>query len=62
MFITSLVVQMVKNPPALQETWVRSLVGKMPWRAWQPTPVFFPHGQEPGRYNPWGCKESDMTQ
>ena len=25
MFITSLVVQMVKNPPALQETWVLSL-------------------------------------
>ena len=25
MFITSLVVQMVKNPPAMQETWVLSL-------------------------------------
>ena len=30
---------MVKNPPAVQETWV----GKNPWRrAWQPTPVFLP--------------------
>ena len=26
----SLVAQMVKNPPAMQETWVRSLVGKIP--------------------------------
>ena len=25
MFITSLVVQMVKNPPTMQETWVLSL-------------------------------------
>ena len=24
-FLTSLVAQMVKNPPAMQETWVRSL-------------------------------------
>ena len=34
MFITlsnaSLVVQLVKNPPAMQETWVRSLGGKDP--------------------------------
>ena len=28
----SLVAQMVKNPPAMQETWVQSLVGKIPWR------------------------------
>ena len=51
---------MVKNPPAIQETWVLSLgwkdpwVGKMPWRrAWQPTPVFLPGEppwtEEPGR-------------
>ena len=42
----------VKNSPAMQEmqeTWVRSWVGKIFWRrVWQPTPVFFPgesHGQ-----------------
>ena len=35
----SLVAQTVKNPPAMQETWV----GKTPWRrAWQTTPVFVP--------------------
>ena len=28
----SLVAQMAKNPPAMQETWVQSLVGKIPWR------------------------------
>ena len=40
---------MVKNVPAMQETQVRSLVGKITWRRkWQPTPVFLPgefHGQ-----------------
>ena len=41
--------QMVKNLPAMRETWVRSLGGEDPWRrAMQPTPVFSPgesHGQ-----------------
>ena len=43
----SLVAQLVKNLPTMQETWVRSLGGKVPWRReWQPTPVFlgFPVG------------------
>ena len=41
--------------------------GKIPWRrAWQPTPVFLP-GESQGQrnlvgYNPWGCRESDMTE
>ena len=42
-----LVVQTVKNLPAMQETWVQSLGGEDPWRRkWQPTPVFlgFPCG------------------
>ena len=31
--------QMVKNLPAMQETWV----GKIPWRReWQTSPVFLP--------------------
>ena len=39
----SLVVQLVKNPPAMQETWVWSWVGKIPWRRERlPTPVFWP--------------------
>ena len=36
---TSLVAQLVKNPPAMQETWV----GKIPWRRKRlPIPVFWP--------------------
>ena len=39
----SLVAQLVKNPPAIQETWVRPWVGKFPWRREMlPTPVFWP--------------------
>ena len=46
-FWVFLVVQMVKNPPAMQEIWVRSLSWEDPWRrAWQPTPVFLP-GESP---------------
>ena len=44
-----LVAQMVKNLPAMQETWIQPLGQKIPWRrASQPTPVFLPgefHGQ-----------------
>ena len=37
-------------------------VGKIPWRR-EPLliPVFWP-GEFHGRYSPWGCKESDMTE
>ena len=43
----SLVAPLVKNPPEVWETWVRSWVGKIPWRRERlPTPVFlgFPCG------------------
>ena len=58
---------MVKNLPAVQETWFRSRVGKILWRrAWQPTPVFLPgesHGQRSlAGYAPWDHKELDMTE
>ena len=47
-----LVVQMVENVPAEQETGFDPCIGKIPWRReWQPTSVFSPgefHGQEPG--------------
>ena len=63
----SLVAQMVKNLPAMQETQVRSLGWEDPLeRAWQPTPLFLPgefHGQRNlAGYRPWGRKESDMTE
>ena len=39
----SFVAQLVKNPPAVQETWVQSLLGKIPWRRGRlPTSVFLP--------------------
>ena len=45
----SLVAQLVKNLPAMQETWVLIRVEKISWRrAWLPTPVFLlgePYGQ-----------------
>ena len=54
---------MAKNLPTMPKTWVR----KIPWRReWQPTPIFFPgesHGQRSlVGYNPWGHKDSDMTE
>ena len=54
----SLVVQLVKNPPATWETWV----GTIPWRREKlPTPVFWP-GEFHGLYSPWGYKELDTTE
>ena len=45
----SLVAQMVKNQPAMRETWVQSLGWENPWRrAQQPIPLLLPgefHGQ-----------------
>ena len=35
--------QTIENLPAVQETWIQSLVGKIPWtREWLPTPAFLP--------------------
>ena len=56
----SLVAQLVKNLPAMQETWVQSLGWEDPLeRERLPTPVFWP-GEFHGLYSPWGHKESDM--
>ena len=57
---SNLVAQLVKNP-AMQESWVRSLVGKI-WRKDRvPTPVIWP-GEFHGLYSPRGGKESDTTE
>ena len=61
----SLVAQMVKNPPTMQETSFHPWIGKIPRRKKrQPTPVFLP-GESYGQrslvgYSPWDHKESDM--
>ena len=58
----SLVAQLVKNLPAVRETWVRSPGWKIPWRRERlPSPVFWP-GASHGLCSPWGCKESDTTE
>ena len=58
----SLVAQVVKNPPAMQETWFDPWVGKIPWRRERlPTPLFWP-GEFHGLYSSWGCKELDTTE
>ena len=57
---TSLMVQMVKNPPAMQETWVLFLGWEDPWRRERlPTPVFlgFPGGS-PGKESV--CSAGDL--
>ena len=55
---------MAKNPPAnardISRCGFDPWVGKIPWRTWQPTPVFLPgesHGQRSlVGYTLWGCK------
>ena len=63
----SLVAQMAKNLPAMQETQVNPWVRMIPWRReWQTTPVFLPrefHGQRSlVSYSPQGHKELDIEQ
>ena len=54
--------QLVKNLPAMQETWFDPWVGKTHWRRERlPTPVFWP-GEFHGLYSPPGRQESDRTQ
>ena len=58
LFLDSLGAQMVKNLPAIWETWV----WKIPWRREQLLiPAFWP-GEFHGLYSPWGHKELDMTE
>ena len=50
--------QMVKNLPAMEETWFDPWVGKIPWRrAWLPTLVFLP-GEFRGQSNLGGYSPS----
>ena len=68
---TSLVVRRVKNPPAMWETWVRSLGWENPLEEGmathpsQPNPTYLenPHGERSlAGYSPWVRKESDTTE
>jgi len=56
------VAHLVKNAPAMWETWVQSLGWEDTLeKQWLPTPVFWP-GEFHGLYTPWGHKESDTTE
>ena len=63
----SLMAQMVKYLPEMQETWVQSLdqedllekgmAAHSSILAWR-----IPRTEEPGGYSPWGHKELDVTK
>ena len=55
-------VQLVKNSPAKQETWVRSLGWENPLEKGKATHSSVLAWKIHGLYSPWGCKESDMTE
>ena len=59
--------QMVKNPPAKQEIWVRSPGRADPLEKGMATHSSILAGESHGQrslegYSPWGCKESDTTE
>ena len=63
----SLVVQMIKNLPAMKETWVPSLGQEDPLEKGMATHSTIPAWEIPRTevlegYNPWYHKESDMTE
>ena len=65
--LASPLAQILKNLPAMQEIWVRSLGQEdLLGEGMTPAPVFLPgefHGQESlVGYSPWGHKESGMTE
>ena len=58
---------MVKNPPAMQETWVQSLGWEDPLEKGMATHSSILAGEFHGQrslvsYSPWGSKESDTTE
>ena len=65
-FWASLVVQLVKNPPAMWETWIPSLGWEDPLEKGKATYssilVWKFHEQRSlAGYSPWGDKETDTT-
>ena len=62
----SLLVQLVKNPPIIQDTWVRSLGREDPLEEEMANHSSILSGESHGQrslvvYNPCGHKESDMS-
>ena len=59
---TSLVVQMVKSPPAMQETTVESLGQEDPLEKGMATHSSILAWRTHALYSPWGRRESDTTE
>ena len=57
----SLVAQLVKNPPAVRETWVQSLGWEDPLEKGKANPLQY-SGLENPMDSPWGLKELDTTE
>ena len=57
-----LIAQLVKNPPAMQETWVQSLGWEVTLEKRKATHSVFWPGEFHGLYSPWGHQESDITE
>ena len=60
--MASLVSQLVKNPPAMQETCVRSLGWEDPPEKGKATHSSILAWRIPWLYSSWGCKELDTTE
>ena len=58
----SLVAQLVKNLPAVRETWVLSLGWEDPLEKGKATHSSILACRIPWTYSPWGRKESDTTE
>ena len=54
--------QLVKNPPATRETWVRPLGWEDPLEKGKATDSSILAREFQELYNPQGCKELDMTE
>ena len=54
--------QLVKNPPAMPETWVRFLGREDPLEKGKATHSSILPGEFHGLYSPWGPEESDTTE
>ena len=61
-FVGFFVAELIKNPPAMQETWVRSLDWGGSLKKGTATHSSIVAGEFRGLYSPWGCKESDTTE
>ena len=58
----SLVAQLGKNPPVMQETWVCSLGWENPLEKGKATHSSILAWRIHGLCSPWSCKESDTTE